>query len=186
MEKLEERAGVKILHDWVTSFEDNRMDRFRFEWPEKTKGYNPLLLVFESAAKSAAKDQSRVWFSPRVIESQGCKEVWLGGCYVGMEEMNLMKERLRGLERVVVWRGWLGPGFVGTRSTVDGTEWVSAHLQPKKKETKKRIAGDVKAGKPVLDKQALDDGTKNEEMEEVGDETALSDTPMDVTIFLEL
>ncbi|MCJ1466552.1 hypothetical protein MMC07_005172 [Pseudocyphellaria aurata] len=184
-EKLEERSGVKILHDWVKSFEDNRMERLRFEWPEQTIGYNPLLLV-----ESAAKDQSRVWFSALAIESRGCKEIWLGGCYIGLEEMKLLKERLRGLERVVVWRGWLGPGFVGTRSTVDGTDWVTTHLeQPKEKgkRAKKRIAGDVKVENPDLHQQALDDETtEEEELEELEDETALSDTSMDVPFFLEL
>lgn len=171
IEKMEERAGIKILHDWVQSFEDNKMERFRFEWPLQTRGPNPLLL-----GEAAAKDKLGTWFSAPPIRSRGCREVWLGGCYIGMEDVRLLEDRLRGLERVMVWRGWLGEGLVGKRSTVEGTEWVGVHLKPKKKETKERA--DTKLGKQNSTKRALD--------EELDDETEFSDTSMEVPIFLDM
>lgn len=181
MEKLEERAGVKILHDWVKSFEDNKMERFRFEWPTQTRGDNPLLL-----GESAAKDRLGTWFSAPPIRSRGCKEVWLGGCHVGKEDLRLMESRLRGLEKVMVWRGWLGEGLVGKRCTVNGTDWVGVHLEPKNTGTKERGAGDTKAGKLVLEKRALDEETRREKgFGELDDESAFSDTSMEVPIFLD-
>lgn len=179
IEKMEERAGIKILHDWVKSFEDNKMERFKFEWPLQTRGYNPLLL-----GEAAAKDKLGTWFSAPPIRSRGCREVWLGGCYIGMEDVGLMEGRLRGLERVMVWRGWLGEGLVGKRSTVEGRDWVGVHLQPKKKDTKERA--DTKLGKQALTKRALDDGTMREKgFEELDDETEFSDASMEVPIFLD-
>lgn len=181
MEKLEERAGIKILHDWVKSFEDNKMERFRFEWPAQIRGYNPLLL-----GESAAKDRSGSWFSAPPIRSRGCREVWLGGCHIGMEDVRLLEGRLRGLERVMVWRGWLGEGLVGKRSTVEGRDWVGVHLEPTKTSTKESSAGHTHAGKPAIEKRALDDGTRRAKgLEEMDDETEFSDTSMDVPIFFD-
>lgn len=182
MAKLEERAGIKILHDWVKSFEDNKMERFKFEWPPQTRGYNPMLL-----GESAAKHRTGTWFSAPPIRSIGCKEVWLGGSYIGMEDVRLMESRLKGLERVMVWRGWLGEGLVGKRSTVDGKEWVGYHVQPEKTDKEEHAAGDTKFEKLAFKKLTLEEGARREKgIEELDDETDFSDTSMEVPIFLDL
>ena len=182
MEKLEERAGIKILHDWVKSFEDNKMERFKFEWPTQTRGDNPLLL-----GESVGKDRLGTWFSAPPIRSRSCKEVWLGGCYIGKEDIRLMESRLKGLERVMVWRGWLGEGLLGKRCTVNGTDWVGFHIEPKITGTKERGEGDSKVGKPVLGNQALDEETGREKgYGELDGESSLSDTSMEVPVFLDV
>lgn len=182
IEKLKWREGIKILHNWVESFQGNKMERFRFEWPPEIRGYNPLLL-----GESVAKYKLGTWFSAPPIRLEGCKEVWLGGCHVGMEDIRTMESRLKGLERVMVWRGWLGEGLFGKRTRVEGKDWVGVHLNPKKTGTKERIAGDTRVGKSVLGERAPDDGIRKEKgFEEWDEETEVSDASMEVPIFLEI
>lgn len=127
--KAEERAGIKILHDWLKSFEWNTMEKVKIEWVGTSGSRrNPLLLD-----EFAAKEGKGNWFSaPPIRWRHGCKEVWLGGVVVGPQDLEAMKDRLDGLEKVLVWRGWLGATLTGTIIKADGKEWVVVDIKDQK------------------------------------------------------
>lgn len=180
------------------------------EWTRTTESQrNPLLLD-----EFAAKDGKGRWFSaPPIRWINGCKEVWLGGVLVRQEDLEAMVERMQGLEKVMVWRGWLGPRLTGRRSEVAGREWVGVDIKEhkiimeKEKEwtakmerelpsrEKKLVIKVVKTNRSVP--ELLEDDTKMRfegtlengmrfegTLEEEEDETDLSDDSMEVPVFL--
>ena len=134
IEKGEERAGIKVLHDWLKSFGLNTMEKIKIEWTKTTASQcNPLLLD-----EFAARDGKGKWFSaPPIRWKNGCKEVWLGGVLVGPDDLEAMEERIQGLEKVMVWRGWLGAQLTGTKIEVGGREWVAVDIKVQKMITEK-------------------------------------------------
>ncbi|MCJ1227855.1 hypothetical protein MMC12_004514 [Toensbergia leucococca] len=111
------RVGVKVLHDWIGSFGVG-LERIIFEW-KGAEGPNPLLLDIVAARRGIGR-----WFSAPEVKWKGLREVWLGACWIGREEIFELMERMGQLEILMVWKGWVGAGINGTVKMVDGREWV--------------------------------------------------------------
>lgn len=208
MDRIHEREGVKILHDWVKSFEQNSMDRLSFEWvgfEDGVWGHNPLLLD-----EVAAKEGKGKWFSAPAIRWKSCKEICLGGCWISEEDLQELKRRVGGLERIGVWKGTL-EGNPSHEVEVSGERtWAVVEMDQVEKDTVKEIvksdditidilvdeasvaddeieeATDGETEDAMTDDE-IEEATTDDEIEEVmrmDDEGDLSDSSMEIHIFL--
>lgn len=118
------RRSVMCLHDYFYEFARNgRLEKVHFEWIDGT-GLNPLL-VDEEVAK---QKNGWKWFSAPGTTWQGLKEVWLGGAKVAASDVNTMKDRMEGLERLFVWKDEAAARMEGKVMFVDGKEWLEVDL----------------------------------------------------------
>ncbi|CAF9933617.1 hypothetical protein IMSHALPRED_009422 [Imshaugia aleurites] len=119
------RTGTRVLHDWLHSFAaDASLRHFRFEWIGG-EGPNPFLLD-----DIVARDGKKEWFSAPGIRWNGLREVWLGNIVVTVGDVRCLKERMAGLERIVVAPEFLDAGL-GGRLLVDGDGrmWVQVDVE---------------------------------------------------------
>ncbi|KAF6228485.1 hypothetical protein HO133_008215 [Letharia lupina] len=113
------RTCTRVLHDWLHSFAaDGQLHTFRFEWVDG-EGPNPFLLD-----EYASVEGKKEWFSAPRIRWTGLRELWLGNMIVSLMDIRLMKERMRGLERLVVRSECLNHGLEGITFAADGKMWV--------------------------------------------------------------
>lgn len=126
------RSCTRILHDWLHSFAANNahLRTFKFEWltgnnsnsgsSNGKEGPNPFLLD-----EISSHDGKKQWFSaPRITwASDTLTDVWLGNVIVDGKDVGKLKERMKGLERVVVVPECLDGGLGGRKVVVgDGGE----------------------------------------------------------------
>lgn len=119
--KEEWRTGTRVLHDWLHSFAANgQLDTLKFEWVNSTEGPNPFLLD-----EVYAKDRKKAWFSAPGIRWTGLRELWLGNVVVSLTDVRRMKDRMPGLEMLIVPPECLAVGLGGVRADADdGRIWV--------------------------------------------------------------
>lgn len=122
--------GMKILHDWIGSFDQNQFEKVRFEWMGGQKRPNPFLLD-ELAEMHGSKGEPKM----RRISWSGCKEIWLGGVRLGTKDSRKMMDRVNGLNRVMVWTSLLGRKIkAGERKVYSrGQEWVAIKLSDRRR-----------------------------------------------------
>jgi hypothetical protein len=96
---VEGMQGIKILHDWLGSFGGNKFEKVRFEWAGDWHGPNPFLLD-----EWAELDDAGEMIDMALIRWTGCKEIWLGGVSLGPDDVESMVERIKGLQKLAIWR----------------------------------------------------------------------------------
>lgn len=117
--KEEWRSCTRVLHDWLHSFAANgQLHTLRFEWLDG-EGPNPFLLD-----EIASSGWEKGWFSAPAIRWTGLRDVWLGNTIVSFVDVGSMKERMRGLETLVVPLECLNRGLGGVKVVEDGRIWV--------------------------------------------------------------
>lgn len=127
--------GVKILHDWLCSFAENKLNKVRIEWIGGLEGPNPFLLDDIARMDDDLGGES---YMSQLRWKGGCKEIWLGGVTLGPDDVEAMAERIRGLRRVVVRLNMIGWKLGEKKRKVisRGLEWVVMETQgARKKET---------------------------------------------------
>ncbi|KAL8703329.1 MAG: hypothetical protein Q9201_003493 [Fulgogasparrea decipioides] len=118
------RHSVQILHNYFFHYSLNgRLEKLRFDWIGGT-GPNPLLLDEEVAEEV----DGWKWFSAPGIVWKGLKEVWLGGVRVQGAHVKDMKQRMEGLENLVVWEDMAAIEIGGETKKVQGKEWLEIDL----------------------------------------------------------
>lgn len=113
--------AMKILHDWIGSFNENIFEKVRFEWMEDQQRPNPFLLD-ELMELSRSEGESKL----QQIRWKSCKEIWLGGIRLGGKDLKKMTKRVRGLRKLMIWTSLLGRKTkAGERKVYSrGQEWV--------------------------------------------------------------
>lgn len=113
--------ALKILHDWIGSFDENRFEKVRFEWMEDRKKPNPFLLD-ELSEMYGSEGEPEM----RRISWKSCKEIWLGGVRLGTKDLRKMTYRVKGLKRLMIWSSLLGRKTkAGERKVYSrGREWI--------------------------------------------------------------
>jgi hypothetical protein len=127
--------GLKILHDWLCSFAENKLHKVRIEWIGGLEGPNPFLLDDMARIDDDIGAES---YLSQLRWKGGCKEIWLGGVTLGPDDVEAMAERVRGLKRVMVRLNMIGWKIGQEKKKVisRGHEWVVMDLQgAKEKET---------------------------------------------------
>lgn len=117
----EGRQAIKILHDWIRSFGENRFEKVRFEWIGDQEGPNPFLLDEMAELHGPDGEPQVEW-----INWKSCKEIWLGGVSLGTKDLEKMMDRVKGLKKLVIWTSLLGREMrEGERKVYSrGHEWV--------------------------------------------------------------
>ena len=122
--KQDWRTSTRVLHDWLSCFAAHgQLHTFRFEWLGR-QGPNPVLLD-----QVVATDGKRQWFSAPGIRWSGLRELRLGNVVVSSENVRRMKERMAGLELLVVPPECLTVDIVGLGIRADGRIWVGVSLE---------------------------------------------------------
>ncbi|KAL8826719.1 MAG: hypothetical protein Q9191_003627 [Dirinaria sp. TL-2023a] len=116
----EEKAGFKILHDWLSSFSSNTLERLRFAWVGLDEGPNPLLLD-QFAAKSG---RSKPWLSAPGIRWRHLTEVRFNGVEILDEQIQEIEKRATGLKRLLVETAWTEAEVEQGLAPADKEEWV--------------------------------------------------------------
>ena len=113
--------ALKILHDWIGSFDENNFEKVRFEWMEDRKKPNPFLLD-ELPEMYGSEGEPMM----RRISWRNCKEIWLGGVGLGTKDLRKMTDRVKGLKKLMIWTSLLGrKPRAGERKVYSrGQEWV--------------------------------------------------------------
>lgn len=124
--RVEWRDGLKILHDWIGSFAKNdKLEKLRFEWVGTCdEGPNPLLLDQVANGENHAQ-----WFHAQPIKWRACSEVWLGGVLLAAEDVEVMKNRMPTLEKVMVWKGFERNGVSGEIIVVEKKKWMVVQVE---------------------------------------------------------
>lgn len=136
------RSCTRILHDWLHSFAANNahLRTFKFEWLSSSssssnscngnsnEGPNPFLLD-----EISSHDGKKQWFSaPRITwASNTLTAVWLGNVVVDGKDVGKLKERMKGLERVLVVPECLDGGLGGRKVVAGGSGkvWVELDVE---------------------------------------------------------
>ncbi|KAL8653236.1 MAG: hypothetical protein Q9210_002216 [Variospora velana] len=121
------RQAVQALHNYFFQFAvHGTLGRLHFEWlGGDVTGLNPLLLDEEAAKEGGGK-----WFSAPGTKWKGLKEVWLGGAHIDGTSIQILQQRLDGLERLMVSVDLAAPELNGNIQTIDGKEWLDVDLKP--------------------------------------------------------
>ncbi|KAL8974275.1 MAG: hypothetical protein Q9197_001478 [Variospora fuerteventurae] len=121
------RQAVQALHNYFFQFAvHGTLERLHFEWlGGDVTGLNPLLLDEE-----VAKEEGGKWFSAPGTKWKGLKEVWLSGVHIDGTLIQILKQRLDGLERLMVSVDLAAPGPHGNIQTINGKEWLDVDLRP--------------------------------------------------------
>ena len=202
----EGRQAIRILHDWIGSFDENRFEKVRLEWMEEQEGPNPFLLD-DMVEIYGADEEPKM---PR-ISWKSCKELWLGGVSLGTKDLKKMTSRIKGLGKLMIWRSLLGretrKGERIVRSR--GQEWVlikmgdarqnDTHLRSKgvrRDDTLEEVAREYHEETELQEShgQILENWSRHEVSEERGGgetfcgdiDDALSDGSREVPLFLDL
>lgn len=176
--------AIKILHDWIGSFGENRFEKVRFEWMENQQGPNPFLLddIAETYGSGGEPEMP-------LISWKSCQEIWLGGVSLGTKDLKKITDRVKELRSLMVWRSLLG------RETKEGEQklysrgqkWVRIRL-----DSVEDIARECCEETELQESrvETLEDGVTSEERG--GGETffgddvdALSDGSREVPIFMD-
>ncbi|KAL8952547.1 MAG: hypothetical protein Q9222_001537 [Ikaeria aurantiellina] len=133
--KVEERRiyrqSMQVLHDYLFHFSLNgALETLRFEWLHGC-GPNPLLLDEE-----LMKGDGEKWFSAPGSTWKGLKEVWLDNVRVDTVSVKILKSRMDGLVRLMIWEDMAEIGIPGKIHICGGIEWIDVDLadQPEKLE----------------------------------------------------
>ncbi|KAL8989605.1 MAG: hypothetical protein Q9177_001548 [Variospora cf. flavescens] len=120
------RQAVQALHNYFFQFAvHGTLERLHFEWLGRdVTGLNPLLLDEEAAEEGGR------WFSAPGTKWKGLKGVWLGGVHIDGTLIQILKQRLDGLERLMVSVDLAAPELKGNIQTIDGKEWLDVDLRP--------------------------------------------------------
>ena len=134
-EKEDRRTCTRVLHDWLHSFAANgQLRSFRFEWVNTTSERpNPLLLDELVREK---------WFSAPGIRWTHLKELWLGSVWVSLVDVQRMKERMAGLEKLVVTPECLDGELIATGRPIDanGKMWMEIFVEGEWSEVIRRLS----------------------------------------------
>ena len=118
------RTYTRVLHDWLHCFAvDGSLERFAFEWVG-SEGPNPFTLD-----EFVSVDGRKEWFSAPAVRWTGLREVWLGNVVVSSIDVRRLKERMEGLEKIVVGFECLGYELAGVKIVVDGRMWVELDVR---------------------------------------------------------
>ncbi|KAL9028962.1 MAG: hypothetical protein Q9196_002737 [Gyalolechia fulgens] len=125
-ERLLYRQGMQALHDYFTQFSlQDTLSTLRFDWVgDNGKGPNPLLLDEE-----VAKDEGGKWFSAPGLIWKGLKEVWLGGVKLSGPDLRILKERMEGMKKLMVWESLAARGIRGKMMKIEGVFWLDVDLE---------------------------------------------------------
>lgn len=112
-----------MLHDWLHSFAImGKLRRLKFSW-RNIEGPNPLLL------EDTAKDlKGGNWFSAPPVHWRALKEVWLRNVKVSENDVDDLKERIHGLQCLMVEERLADNRVMGWRRVVDGVAWFEIQL----------------------------------------------------------
>jgi len=117
------RTGVRVLHGWLNTFATTgSLEVLRFGW-EGCEGPNPLLLD-----EVVDGDRGGRWLDASEMMWEGLREVWLRGVHVDKGDVGLLKERVNGLERLMVEAGAEGETVRGRTVVEEGGEWFEVLL----------------------------------------------------------
>ncbi|KAL8727271.1 MAG: hypothetical protein Q9166_006152 [cf. Caloplaca sp. 2 TL-2023] len=117
------RQGIQIMHDWFFQFSvAGKLEKLCFEWVDGT-GPNPLLLDEE-----VAKEEGGRWFSAPGIIWSGVREVWLGGVHIDTLDAKMLKQRFKGLEKLIVWEEMAESEIFGKVMNIAGRDWLDIDL----------------------------------------------------------
>lgn len=100
----EQKNGLKILHDWLSSFPPSNIKVFRFEWVGLLDGTNPLLL--DKLAEQLRGLGKEAWFSAPPLAWRGLETLRLKGVDVTDDDVVVLKKRNRRLKSVIVETYW--------------------------------------------------------------------------------
>ncbi|KAI4160120.1 MAG: hypothetical protein L6R39_000275 [Caloplaca ligustica] len=119
------RQGIQTLHNYLFQFSvQNTLDKFHFDWIDGIEGGpNPLLLD-----EVIGKEGGGKWFSAPATKWKGLKEVWLGGVKVTGADVKVLKERLEGMEKLMIWENLAAPEICGKVKWIDNKEWLDVDL----------------------------------------------------------
>ena len=119
--------GIQALHNFLFHFALNgELNFLRFKWVNLNYGEigpNPFLLDI-----LASEEGTSTWFSAPAIEWKGLRDVELGAIRLGTEDLDIMKERMSGLRKVMVWAETADADLNGRSCIVDGEEWLVIDL----------------------------------------------------------
>ncbi|KAL8931580.1 MAG: hypothetical protein Q9211_006862, partial [Gyalolechia sp. 1 TL-2023] len=117
---------MQALHDYFTQFSlQDTLSTLRFDWVgDNGKGPNPLLLDEE-----VAKDEGGKWFSAPGLIWKGLKEVWLGGVKLSGPDLRILKERMEGMKKLMVWESLAARGIRGKMMKIEGVFWLDVDLE---------------------------------------------------------
>lgn len=120
------RQGIQTLHDYFVQLSlQDTLETLRFDWiGGKGKGPNPLLLDEE-----VAKEEGGKWFSAPGIVWRSLRELWLGGVALSGMDFKILKARLQGMEKLMVWETLAASGIIGTMKKIDGVTWLGVDLE---------------------------------------------------------
>lgn len=120
------RQGIQTLHDYLLQFSlQDTLETLRFDWVgADERGPNPLLLDEE-----VAKEEGGKWFSASGLMWKRLKEIWLGGVKISGTDLQIMKERLPGMEKLMVWEPLAAGKIRGKMVKIDGVFWLDVDLE---------------------------------------------------------
>ncbi|KAL8930446.1 MAG: hypothetical protein Q9208_000630 [Pyrenodesmia sp. 3 TL-2023] len=119
------RQGIQILHNYFFHFSLHRtLETLRFDWiGGDGTGPNPLLLD-----EVVTRDKGAKWFSAPGNTWRALQEIWLGGVAVSGEDVIILKYRMQGLVKMMVWEHLAAPEISGGIHFIDGVVWLEVDL----------------------------------------------------------
>ncbi|KAI4129803.1 MAG: hypothetical protein LQ338_002054 [Usnochroma carphineum] len=118
------RQAIQALHNYLFQFSvQNTLGKLRFDWIDGDMiGPNPLLLD-EEVAKGGGE-----WFSAPGTTWRGLKEVWLGGVAVDGADTTILKQRMEGLEKMMIGESLAAREIKGKIQVIESKEWLNVDL----------------------------------------------------------
>ncbi|KAI4170884.1 MAG: hypothetical protein LQ343_004648 [Gyalolechia ehrenbergii] len=120
------RQGMQALHDYFFNFSlQDTLETLRFDWVDCDGcGPNPLLLDEE-----VTKEEGGKWFSAPGLIWKGLKEVWLGRVALSGTDLKTLKERMEGMEKLMVLEPFAAKGIRGKIMKIEGLFWLDVDLK---------------------------------------------------------
>ncbi|KAL8938000.1 MAG: hypothetical protein Q9216_004128 [Gyalolechia sp. 2 TL-2023] len=120
------RQGLQALHDYLFQFSlQDSLETLRFDWVGSSgKGPNPLLLDEEVSQEGGGN-----WFSAQGLIWKGLREVWLSGVKLSGADLTMVKERMDGIEKLMVWEPLAARGIRGKMTKIEGVFWLDVDLE---------------------------------------------------------
>lgn len=119
------RQGIQVLHNYFFHFALHRtLEVLRFDWVGgDAMGPNPLLLDEVVTRNKGAK-----WFSAPGNTWKSLKEITLGGVAVSGLDVLVLKNRIQGLVKMMVWESLAAPEISGQIHFIEGRLWLEVDL----------------------------------------------------------
>ncbi|KAL8902084.1 MAG: hypothetical protein Q9207_004880 [Kuettlingeria erythrocarpa] len=119
------RQGMQVLHNYFFHFALHRtLEVLRFDWVGgDAMGPNPLLLDEVVTRNKGAK-----WFSAPGNTWRSLREITLGGIAVSGLDVLVLKNRIQGLVKMMVWENLAAPEISGQVHFIEGRLWLEVDL----------------------------------------------------------